>query len=115
MRRSLRLYILLIAALGLASCIKAFSKIAYNNLLPKIILQRIDSFFDLNSTQESYLRERIAIHHKWHRTTQLNIYLADLKYLRGRFAAGLTEADLGWLTARLTAHRNAIFNRVIPP
>lgn len=109
-----RLTLLFIAMLLLAGCIKAFSKIAYNNLLPQMILSRIDSFFDLNSTQEKYLKSRIAAHHAWHRTTQLKLYLTDLKELRRRFASQLTPADLDWLTGRLTLHRNAIFMRIIP-
>ncbi len=114
MRRMQRLAIFFAVALLFSFCLKAFSKIAYNNLLPKLILQRIDSFFDLTSTQESYLQTRIAVHHEWHRTTQLKLYLADLKNLRGRFHAGLTGKDLDWLTERLTHHRNALFSRVIP-
>lgn len=114
MRRLQRLALLVLAALAFSGCIKAFSKIAYNNLLPKLILQRIDSFFDLTATQESYLKARIAVHHQWHRTTQLRLYLADLKSLRSRFSAGLNGRDLDWLTERLTHHRNALFSRVIP-
>lgn len=109
-----RLTLIFIAMLLLAGCIKAFSKIAYNNLLPQMILSRIDSFFDLNSTQEKYLKSRIAAHHVWHRTTQLKLYQTDLKDLRRRFASQLTPADLDWLTGRLTLHRNAIFARLIP-
>ena len=109
-----RLTIIFIAMLLLAGCIKAFSKIAYNNLLPQMILSRIDSYFDLNSTQEKYLKSRIASHHAWHRTTQLKLYQTDLKDLRRRFASQLTPADLDWLTGRLTLHRNAIFMRIIP-
>ena len=36
-----RLTLIFIAMLLLAGCIKAFSKIAYNNLLPQMILSRI--------------------------------------------------------------------------
>lgn len=114
MRRIQRVILLLAVALLFSFCIKAFSKLAYNNLLPKLILQRIDSFFDLTSTQENYLQTRIAVHHQWHRTTQLKLYLADLRNLRGRFSANLTNKDLDWLTARLTRHRNALFSQVIP-
>ncbi len=114
MRRLQRLVLLVIAAFAFAGCIKAFNKIAYNNLLPKLILQRIDSFFDLTSTQESYLKTRIAVHHQWHRTTQLRLYLADLKSLRDRFSANLTGKDLDWLTDRMTHHRNTLFAHVIP-
>lgn len=114
MRRLLRLCLPLVAALVLFSCVKAFSKLAYNNLLPKIILQRIDFYFDLNSDQRSRLIAQIALHHQWHRNSQLKLYLADLRDLRQRFAARLKPADLDWLTGRLTLHRNAIFARVIP-
>ncbi len=114
MRRIQQLVVLIAVTLLFSYCIKAFSKIAYKNLLPQIILQRIDSFFDLNSTQERYLKERIAIHHKWHRETQLKLYLADLRELRGRFSRSLTDADLDWLMVRMKLHRNAIFMRIIP-
>lgn len=70
--------------------------------------------FDLTSTQESYLKTRIAVHHQWHRTTQLRLYLADLKSLRDRFSANLTGKDLDWLTDRMTHHRNTLFAHVIP-
>lgn len=114
MRPRRNLIILVTLSLLLFGCIKAFSKVAYNSLLPQIILNRIDQFFDLNADQTKYLRARIAVHHAWHRTTQLKLYLADLKDLRGRFAARLTPADLNWLTERMTVHRNALFARVIP-
>lgn len=114
MRRPRKLAVIFLALLLLAGCIKAFSKIAYNNLLPQIILSRVDGYFDLNSTQEKYLKSRIAVHHAWHRTTQLRLYIADLKELRQRFSAHLTPADLTWLTDRLSVHRNAIFARIIP-
>lgn len=114
MRQFRKILILIAVSLSFFGCIKAFSKVAYNTLLPQIILNRIDQFFDLSSEQTKYLKARIAVHHQWHRTTQLKLYLADLKDLRGRFAAGLTHADLTWLTERLTTHRNALFLRVIP-
>ncbi len=108
MRKIRQLIFVVAVALLFFGCIKAFSKIAYNNLLPKLILQRIDAFFDLTATQESYLKTRIAVHHHWHRTTQLRLYLADLKNLRGRFSAGLTGKDLDWLTSRLTSHKSPV-------
>jgi hypothetical protein len=114
MRRIQRVTVLLAIVLLFSVCIKAFNKIGYNTLLPRIVLQRIDSFFDLTSAQESYLKTQIALHHKWHRATQLKLYLNDLKDLRQRFSARLSERDLDWLIARLTLHRNALFARVLP-
>ncbi|AFM12404.1 DUF6279 family lipoprotein [Turneriella parva] len=114
MRRRLRLTLLFAFVLSVACCTRALGKVAYNNLLPQIILNRIDEYFDLNSTQEKYLKARLQVHHAWHRTTQLKLYGADLKDLRSRLAATLTEADLLWLTDRLTRHRNAIYARIIP-
>lgn len=109
-----RLLLLVVVAFAPIACTKAFSKLAYNSLLPRIIIQRTDKYFDLNTNQEKQLAERIKIHHDWHRATQLKLYAADLAQLKQRFARKLTDNDIDWLIERLTVHRNTLFARLIP-
>ncbi|MBS0619796.1 MAG: hypothetical protein JSR44_16540 [Spirochaetes bacterium] len=97
-----------------AACTGAFRKVAYNSLVPVYIVNRVNHYFDLNRDQENFLRARIALHHAWHRRTQLPLYATDLAELKKRFERRLVAKDLDWMLARLTAHRDRIYRRVIP-
>lgn len=114
MRRTRQLFLLVAVTLLFSVCIKAFNKIAYNTLLPRVIVHRINKYFDLNSAQEAELKGKLKIHHAWHRETQLKLYVADLVDIRSRFARKLNDKDIDWLLGKLTLHRNALFKRVIP-
>lgn len=114
MRRARHAILLVAVALLFSFCIRAFNKLAYNTLLPRIIVQRINKYFDLNSTQEAELKQKLKVHHAWHRETQLKLYVADLVEVKSRFARQLNDRDIDWLLGRLTLHRNTLFKRVIP-
>jgi len=110
----LKIVFLFVGVALFAGCIGAFRKVAYNSLVPVYIVNRVNHYFDLNRDQENFLRARIALHHAWHRRTQLPLYTADLAELKKRFERRLTPKDLDWMLARLTEHRNRIYRRVMP-
>ncbi len=95
-------------------CTKGIQKFAYNTLMPRMVLSRIDDFFDLNSKQSDFLRKRIRSHHRWHRRTQLKLYASDLRSLKKRFSRRFKAADFNWLRKRLIKHRTALYNRILP-
>jgi hypothetical protein len=95
-------------------CTSGITKMIYNTLLPRLVLQRLDKFFDLTHPQEVVLQTQIAGHHSWHRRTQLRLYVQDLQSMATRARRKLKSADLDWLLKRLKTHRDSLFSRIIP-
>lgn len=72
------------------------TQFAYNNF-DWFLLKRIDHFFTLTSSQETYLEKKITILHAWHRQQELPVLVDALRELRTRFQDGLSREDIDWI------------------
>ena len=70
-------------------------KLGYNNA-DWILPYMIDDYFDLNSEQESFVKEKIESHLDWHRNTELPRY--------SRFIEEATQKAVFSQSQTLTAH-----------
>jgi hypothetical protein len=103
--------LLLLTLLG--ACGQATWRFAYNQA-PAILLWRMDSFADLNESQEELARERLQALHAWHRSTQLPEYAALLARLREQLPRNTTPEQLCRYWAELRPGLEALAERTVP-
>lgn len=72
------------------------TQFAYNHF-DWFLLKRIDHFFTLTSSQETYLEQKIEVLHTWHRQRELPMLVDALHELRTRFKDGLSREDIDWI------------------
>jgi len=72
--------IFLISLFLFSSCGVSY-KLLYNQL-DTILIYRIDSYFDITSSQKKYLKKEMANLHSWHRKHHLDTYYSTLRTLR---------------------------------
>ena len=72
------------------------TQMAYNHF-DWFLLKRIDHYFTLTSSQETYLEQKIAVLHTWHRQRELPILVDALRELQTRFQDGLSREDIDWI------------------
>ncbi len=70
-------------------------RIAYNNA-PFLALNRLDSFFDLTSDQEQFLKPRLDRLHSWHKQNQMPAVVSFIADVKSRSMDGLNAAELDW-------------------
>jgi hypothetical protein len=105
-RRSL----LLIAALGLAAC-NALTT-GYNNA-PTLLTWMADSYFDLDSDQETLLKERLRSLRAWHRN-QLPDYARTLAEAQARLSRQVEPDDVAWLFGESEKRYRALIDHAAP-
>jgi hypothetical protein len=103
--------VLLLALLG--ACGQATWRFAYSQA-PAILLWRMDSFADLNDSQEELARERLQALHAWHRSTQLPEYAALLARLREQMPRNTTPEQMCRIWAELRPGLEALAERTVP-
>ena len=80
----------------LAECKSGMAfRVAYNNA-PFLVMNRIDSYFDLTSDQERYLKPRLTRLHAWHKKNQMPSLLSFIEDAKTRSADGLSRGELDW-------------------
>jgi hypothetical protein len=86
-----RRFVLVSAAILLAACSQL--KLGYNNA-DMLLAYSLDSYLKLDDDQQKLARERIAALHRWHRSTQLDAYIALLNDAQAKVAGPVTAADV---------------------
>ena len=81
------------------------TQIAYNHF-DWFLLKRIDHYFTLTSSQETYLEQKITVLHTWHRQRELPILVDALRELQTRFQGPALVAVL-CIEALRAVRRNA--------
>jgi len=91
MKRTLfqRILPTLIALLFLSAC---SIKTVYNNL-DWVLEGMVDDYVELTETQETDVEQHVAFIMKWHRETQLTLYVEDLKQIKEFTRQGLDGAS----------------------
>ncbi len=72
------------------------TQMAYNHF-DWFLLKRIDHYFTLTSSQETYLEQKITVLHTWHRQRELPMLVDALRELQTRFQDGLSREDIDWI------------------
>jgi hypothetical protein len=77
----------------LAGCVTM--SLTYNHA-ERLLLWRIDRYFQLTQEQEGYVKEKLAELHVWHRQTELPRYSEFLRQVQERWQDGVTPEDIDW-------------------
>jgi hypothetical protein len=109
-RRS-RLWCVAVLLVVLAGC--SFTTTAYR-FADRIILWKLDHYFDLNRDQRHDLTQRLAPLLERHRHEALPQYETFLREIAQRVERGLTGQDIDWAYATYDRLRADLFERVVP-
>jgi hypothetical protein len=90
----------------------SFATTAYRHV-DRIILWKLDHYFDLNKDQRHDLTQRLTPLLERHRHEALPQYETFLQEVRQRVERGLTEPDIDWAYATYDRLRTDLFERVV--
>ncbi len=79
---------------ALSACSR--TRLAYD-LSSWYVLKRLDSYFDVNASQRSFLKERIDALQTWHKREELPLLVRTLQELKIRYQDGLSAEDIDWI------------------
>jgi hypothetical protein len=103
--------VILFFILIISSC--SNTRILYNNS-DLLILNKFDTYFELNNTQRLDLKMSITEFLDWHRNTELSLLAVSLQELKSRYQRGMREEDFDWINDQYAISRNRILHHVEP-
>ena len=72
------------------------TQLAYNHF-DWFLVKRIDHYFTLTSSQQSYLEQKTSLLQAWHRHRELPLLVETLRELKIRTKDGLDREDIDWI------------------
>lgn len=106
-----RRFVLASVSLLLASC--SSLQLGYNNA-DTLLAYALDSHLDLDDEQQRFAAERIAVLHRWHRSTQLDGYAQLLTDAQRRVAGPVSADDVREFGAAINRQLAAIGAQAAP-
>ena len=103
--------VILFFLLIISSC--SNTRILYNNS-DWLILNKIDTYFDLNNTQRLDLKVSITEFLDWHRESELSLLVVSLEELKSRYLRGMREEDFDWINDQYNIFRKRILHYIEP-
>ena len=103
--------VILFFLLIISSC--SNTRIFYNNS-DWLILNKIDTYFDLNNTQRLDLKVSITEFLDWHRESELSLLVVSLEELKSRYLRGMREEDFEWINDQYNIFRKRIHHYIEP-
>ena len=103
--------VILFFILIISSC--SNTRILYNNS-DLLILNKFDTYFDLNNTQRLDLKMSITEFLDWHRNTELSLLAVSLQELKSRYQRGMREEDFDWINDQYIISQKRILHYVEP-
>jgi hypothetical protein len=103
--------VILFFILIISSC--SNTRILYNNS-DLLILNKFDTYFDLNNAQRLDLKMSITKFLDWHRNTELSLLAKSLQELKSRYQRGMREEDFDWINQQYTISRKRILLHIEP-
>lgn len=95
------------------------TQMAYNHF-DWFLVNRIDHFFTLTSSQQTYLEQKTSLLQAWHRHQELPLLVDTLRELKIRTKDGLSREDIDWIDSaqsgfwrRLLEHGLLDFSRFL--
>ncbi|MCB1325798.1 MAG: hypothetical protein H7A21_18760 [Spirochaetales bacterium] len=110
---SFRVCLLVLLTLVFTACGRVVYRTAYNQA-EYLAMRELDSYFDLNDSQERQVAGRVRALHRWHRYQELPRYAATLRQLRALAEDGLEPAEVDWLFQSGRNFRDRIYSQVQP-
>ncbi|MDP3618725.1 MAG: DUF6279 family lipoprotein [Ramlibacter sp.] len=101
----------LVLVMGLAAC--SAIKLGYNNV-DELMYWWIDSYIDLNSVQDTRVREDLDRLHLWHRQRELPVLAETLRALEPVMAADISPAQVCAFVPVIRERVNAVLDRAEP-
>ncbi len=89
------------------------TKFAYNNI-GWFIVSYIEDFVSLSNSQESELEERLDILQKWHKETQLPLYISQLEAIQNVERSDMSPAFIVGQSEQTKEHIRTIVNKFAP-
>jgi hypothetical protein len=89
------------------------TRILYNNS-DLLLLNKFDTYFDLNNTQRLNLKVSITDFLNWHRKSELSLMVVSLQELKSRYQRGMREKDFDWINDQYNIFRKRILHHVEP-
>jgi hypothetical protein len=109
--RRFPIHLPVIAALLLAAC--STTKIVYDNL-DWVVSWQIGKFVSLKEPQKELLDSGFKAFWQWHRSTQLSLYVHDLRELADTIAQPLTRQQVTDFLERTGGHGKRAFHEALP-
>ena len=106
------IHIILVLFLFFTSCNNVAFRFFYNSL-DVYAIYKINSYFDINTNQREFLKERISIHHKWHRHNVLPIYKNICFTLKEKLQNGLSIEDIVSISIRMEKIDQSVFTQLL--
>jgi hypothetical protein len=82
------------------------------NYAERLLLWRIDRYFQLSDDQDRLVKARLADLHVWHRHTELPRYAEFLRQVQDRWKDGVTAEEIDWTFDSFAKLRAALADRV---
>ena len=101
---------LVVIVMAIAGC--SFATAAYRHA-DRLIIWKLDHYFDLNRDQRHDLAQRLTPILDKHRHEALPQYESFLQEIRQRVERGLTDSDVDWAYATYDHLRTDLFERVV--
>jgi uncharacterized protein DUF6279 len=106
-----RLACLFLIGLTLSSCGR--TQLAYR-FSDWFLLNKVDDYFQLNNSQEKFLKEKFDHLMEWHRTHELPEIVLTLSEFQERYRDGLDAEDIKWLQEDERSYFMRIFIQAAP-
>ena len=103
--------VILFFLLIISSC--SNTRILYNNS-DWLILNKFDTYFDLNNKQHLDLKVSITEFFDWHRESELSLLVVSLEELKSRYLRGMREEDFDWINDQYNIFRKRILHYIEP-
>jgi Spy/CpxP family protein refolding chaperone len=82
--------------------------------LDRILLYKINDYFDLNDSQEEWIKPRLRKHIQWLKSTGFEILISYLREAETRASKGLSHEDIQWAWDSYLIGRSIFLRRLIP-
>ncbi|MDO6426881.1 DUF6279 family lipoprotein [Thalassotalea sp. 1_MG-2023] len=74
----------------------------------------LDDYVDLTRDQQRNFDRKFDELHQWHRDTQLNRYIVQLKQFKSQISEGVSEEDLAEHQEKISGHWQVLMQKVAP-
>lgn len=88
-------------------------KLGYNNA-DWILPWMVGNYFDLNAEQESFVKDKIAQHLRWHRYTELPRYSRLIDEATYKIRDGLSSEEYDWIANELKQSYAKLVEQILP-
>jgi hypothetical protein len=108
MKNIIKALICLFILITISSCGSRF----WYNTIDFFILRSLDQYFDINSEQKGYLKEKLEYNLSFHREEGIPLHIAFIKSMQARIKKGIHKEDVQWFYEELSNQIELIRTRL---